>query len=148
MTLPFVPPDFDVPLSFAGPGFRLEPLGAGHNERDHDAWMTSIDHIKTTPGFEDSDWPTPMNLDANMSDLIGHATDFENRTGFTYSILDGNEIIGCVYIYPSPNPHHDASVRSWVRESRAEMDRLVWESLSRWLKSHWPFTSPDYAARS
>jgi len=52
-----VSPEFEVPTTFAGPGFRLEPLGAEHNERDHEAWMTSIAHIKATPGFEDSDWP-------------------------------------------------------------------------------------------
>ena len=57
MSAPFVSHEFEVPTTFAGPGFRLEPLGAEHNERDHEAWMTSIAHIKATPGFEDSDWP-------------------------------------------------------------------------------------------
>ena len=30
----FVPEEFDVPIEFEGPGFRLEPLGPQHNERD------------------------------------------------------------------------------------------------------------------
>ncbi len=143
----FVPHDFDVPVSFEGPGFYLEPLGAGHNQRDYEAWMSSIDHIKMTPGFLDSDWPETMSLEANLSDLVGHATDFENRRGFTYSILDGDDVIGCVYIYPSRDTGHDASVRSWVRESRSEMDRGVWETLSDWLAASWPFVSIEYAAR-
>ena len=147
MSTPFVPEDFDVPTGFAGPGFRLEPLGPNHNERDYEAWTSSIDHIRATPGFADRDWPTPMSLDDNMKDLVGHARDFANRTGFTYSILDGDNVIGCVYIYPSSDPDHDAAVSSWVTESRAEMDVAVWQALNRWLDD-WPFANPDYAARS
>ena len=141
----FVPSDFEVPASFDGRGFRLEPLGPQHNDRDYEAWTSSIDHIRATPGFEGHDWPAPMSLEANLRDLEGHAGDFERRTGFTYSILDGDEVIGCVYIYPSPETDHDASVRSWVRASRAEMDTEVRASLSKWLADSWPFSSPAYA---
>lgn len=49
----FVPDDFDVPLRHAWAGFHLEPLGPQHNERDYEAWMSSIDHIRSTPGFSD-----------------------------------------------------------------------------------------------
>ena len=144
----FVPDDFEVPISFEGAGFRLEPLGPEHNERDHQAWMSSIDHIRSTPGFgPPRGWPQPMDLDANRSDLVSHATDFENRAGFTYSILGGHEVIGCVYIYPSKDPEYDAAVSSWVRESRSEMDVVVYRSLSAWLSDAWPFANPDYAKR-
>ena len=144
----FVPADFEVPVSFEGPGFRLDPLGAEHNERDHDAWMSSIDHIRATPGFgPPRRWPQPMDLEANRTDLVDHANDFEKREGFTYSIMDGDDVIGCVYIYPSNDPGHDAAVSSWVRESRAEMDVIVYRSLTAWLAEAWPFESPDYATR-
>lgn len=146
--MPFVAIDFEVPLEFDGPGFRLEPLGPQHNERDFDAWMSSIDHIQSTPGFSlDGDWPVPMSLDANRSDLVGHARDFDQRVGFTYSILDGDTVIGCVYIYPSRDQSGGADVRSWVRASRAEMDTIVYRSLSDWLANSWPFRNPDYAVR-
>ena len=144
----FVPPEFDVPIAFEGPGFRLEPLGEQHNERDHDAWMSSVGHIRSTPGFDEGQgWPTPMSLEANRSDLVGHSEDFENRDGFTYSILDGDAVIGCVYIYPSTTPGHDADVSSWVRVSRAEMDEVVYAALSEWLRDVWPFENPRYAPR-
>ena len=145
----FVSDSFEAPISFEGPGFHLEPLIPEHNERDHEAWMSSIDHIRSTPGFgPPRGWPQPMDLDANRSDLVGHATDFENRAGFTYSILDGDEVIGCVYIYPSKDPGHDAAVSSWVRESRSEMDVVVYRSLTTWLAEAWPFDNPDYAERA
>ena len=74
MTTSFVPPDFDPPLTFDGPGFHLEPLGAEHNERDHEAWMSSIDHIRVTPGMEKWDWPAPMTLEENMAEALRYYT--------------------------------------------------------------------------
>lgn len=147
MTEPFVPADFAVPTSFEGDGFRLEPLGPEHNERDHEAWMSSIDHIRSTPGFEDRDWPEPMSLSANLADLERHAQDFAERTGFTYSVLDADEVIGCVYIYPTGTGTGGALVTSWVRESRAGMDVVVWRDVAAWIAEQWPFTTVRYAAR-
>ena len=150
MATSFVPDTFDVPRSLEGPGFRLEPLGPEHNERDHEAWMSSIEHIQSTPGVDkwDGDWPVPMSLEQNLGDLERHASDFENRTGFTYSILDGHDVIGCVYIYPSKRPGYDAEVASWVRASRSEMDVTVWRHLSEWIERVWPFDNPYYAERT
>ena len=147
MTTSFVADDFTVPTTFFGTGFRLEPLGPEHNERDHEAWMSSIDHIRSTPGFEGWSWPSPMSLAKNLADLEMHTRHFENREGFTYTILDGDEVIGCVYIYPSDDESHDTDVRSWVTASRSEMDETVWRELSDWLNNVWPFQSFEYAAR-
>jgi hypothetical protein len=116
MSEPFVPTDFEVPLTFDGPGFHLEPLHPVHNERDYQAWMSSIEHIKATPGMEGRMWPRPMTLHENMADMEMHAKEFTDREGFTYSILDGDIVIGCVYIQPAKDDH-DAAVRSWVTES-------------------------------
>ena len=148
MREPFVPEDFVVPSEFNGPGFHLEPLGPEHNDRDYEAWTSSIQHIRSTPGFPDpdDDWPYPMSLDDNMSDMVMHARHFEERRGFTYSILDGDDVVGCVYIYPSSDPNHQAEVSSWVTASRAELDRVVWQSLSEWLTT-WPFDSFTYDSR-
>jgi hypothetical protein len=147
MTDPFVPEDFDVPAGLAGPGFRLEPLGPDHNGRDHEAWMTSIDHIRSTPGWADGSWPRPMSLAENLKDLERHARDYADREGFTYSVLDGEAVIGCVYIYPDKTGDTDADVRSWVRVSRAEMDVPVWIAVASWLEESWPFETFVYAGR-
>lgn len=149
MSKEIVPTDFAVPDSFEGPGFQLAPLGPVHNERDHDAWMSSIDHIRATPGFDspDSPWPVPMSLEANLKDLERHAQDFAARTGFTYSILDADEVIGCLYIYAAHLPDHDVEVQSWVRTGKTEMDGVVRAAVSEWIHSEWPFANPLYAAR-
>lgn len=143
----FVPDAFEVPASFDGPGFRLMPLGPEHNERDHEAWMSSIPHIRSTPGFPYGSWPEPMSLEHNLADLVGHADDFARRRGFTYTILDDEAVIGCVYIYPSLRDGYDAEVRSWVTESRAEMDRIVWVAVGEWIRDVWPLDHVSYAER-
>ena len=87
-----------------------------------------------------------MTLEANLADLVAHADDFANRVGFTYSVLDGDEVVGCLYIYPATDGH-DAVVRSWVTEARSELDSTLWRTVSDWLATAWPFTNPDYAPR-
>jgi hypothetical protein len=47
----FVPDEFIVPRELVTPRFRLEPLGPQHNADDHEAWTSSIEHIRATPGF-------------------------------------------------------------------------------------------------
>ena len=143
----FVPDDFVVPAELNGPGFRLEPLGPEHNERDHEAWMSSIEHIRATPGFPDADWPHEMSLEDNLADLERHARDFAERKGFTYSILDGDAVIGCLYIYPSKTDGVDAEVSAWVTASQAELDPVVWRSVRDWLDETWPFQRYEYGAR-
>ncbi len=147
MSTPFVPDDFEVPLALTTDRFRLEPLGPEHNERDHEAWMSSIAHIRATPGFTDGSWPTEMSAEQNLADLVRHAEDFAARAGFTYTVLDGDEVIGCVYLYPTNDGEHDVGARSWVRANRAELDGVLRETVSSWLAEAWPFQRPLYEQR-
>lgn len=127
---------------------------------DYRAWMSSIDHIRSTPGFEGRDWPKPeMTIEENLGDLRRHAEDFTRRSGFTYTVIDTSdgEIVGCVYIYPTDAASDDdpaaaaaaadAQVRSWVRSDRAELDVQVHDAVTDWLRNAWPFLVVTYAAR-
>ncbi len=142
----FVPDSFEPPRGPETPDFRLEPLGPEHNERDHAAWSSSIEHIRASPGYgPDANWPRPLTLDENLADLERHARDFAGRTGFTYTVLDAaDDVIGCVYVYPADDGVHDASVQSWVRSSHAELDGTLRAAVSEWLTSSWPFARPLY----
>jgi RimJ/RimL family protein N-acetyltransferase len=144
----FVPEDFAPPAGLDGPGFRLEPLGPEHNDRDYAAWSGSIAHIKATPGFAEWKWPHPMTPDENLDDLRRHRRDYEDRRGFTYTVLEPgtDDVIGCLYIYPLKD-RSGADVHSWVTERRAELDGPLYEAVSTWLGSDWPFESVEYAAR-
>jgi hypothetical protein len=148
---PFVPSDFVVPTELITPRFRLEPLGPEHNAADYAAWTGSIDHIRATPGFQGS-WPPVdgMSAEANLGDLQRHADDFVQRRGFTYTVLEtgSGDVIGCVYIYPSRKDEHITDVRSWVSADQAELDVVLYEAVSTWLTTLWPFGTIDYASRS
>ena len=150
MTL-FVPDAFEPPAGLDQPAFRLRPLGPEHNESDHAAWMSSIDHIRGTPGWEGRSWPHPMTPDENRQDLVRHAADFAAREGFTYTVLgtgdDAETVIGCVYIYPSEEPGHDAQVRSWVRAVDGDLDPVLYRAVTDWLEAAWPFERAHYARR-
>jgi RimJ/RimL family protein N-acetyltransferase len=145
----FVPADFRPPPGLVTDRLLLEPLGPQHNESDYEAWTSSMEHIRATAGFPDGRWPHPMSLEENRGDLERHAHDFEQRTGFTYTVLDpdSREVIGCLYIYPTKAEEHDADVRMWVRASRADLDGPLWDAVSAWLARDWPFTSPSVPGR-
>jgi hypothetical protein len=145
----FVPADFDVPTGLTCDGFRLEPLGPQHNEADHAAWMSSIDHIRSTPGFQERGWPPAdgLSLAENLRDLRRHAHDFANRAGFTYTVLDdAGQVIGCVYIYPSRTDEQVTDVRSWVSADHAELDGPLHGAVAAWLSTRWPFDDVRYRA--
>jgi RimJ/RimL family protein N-acetyltransferase len=145
----FVPADFRPPPGLVTDRLLLEPLGPQHNESDYQAWTSSMEHIRATAGFPDGRWPHPMSLEENRGDLERHAHDFEQRTGFTYTVLDpdSREVIGCLYIYPTKAEEHDADVRMWVRASRADLDGPLWDAVSAWLARDWPFSSPHVPGR-
>ena len=147
---PFVPPGFVVPLALATEQFRLEPLGPQHNDSDYEAWSSSVEHIHLTPGWDTSSWPDDRSLADNLRDLQRHADDFENRRGFTYTVLDPAtaDVIGCVYIYPDDSEQHDARVLSWVQASRPELDVQLWRAVTDWLADEWPFERVAYAERT
>jgi hypothetical protein len=147
----FVPIGFHPPTTLSSSQFNLEPLGAQHNQADHAAWTSSIEHIRTTPGYPDGDWPprTGMTLEENLADLRRHADDFARGTGFTFTVLaaDDNDVIGCVYLYPSASEDVDVTVQSWVRADRSELDGPVADAVARWLAHDWPWKRVDRCGR-
>lgn len=145
----FIPPDFVVPTDVTFGSLRLVPLGPEHNAADYVAWTSSLEHIRATPGFAEGAWPAAMTIAENLQDLERHAEDFRLRKGFTYTVLDAaDDVIGCLYIYPSRDKPSAARVHSWVRADRADLDRALYDSVNAWLRTEWPFRSIEYANRT
>lgn len=147
----FVPAGFDPPTSLTTDRFHLEPLGPQHNQADHAASMSSIDHIRSTPGYPDGNWPPRigMALEANLADLRRHSDDFARRAGFTFTVLDpaDNDVIGCVYLYPSTAAEYDVTVQSWVRADRSALDAPLADAVACWLATDWPWERVDRCGR-
>ena len=142
----------DPPVALSTTWFRLEILAPVHNERDDEAWMSSIEHIHATAGFAPpdwggDDWPTPMTLDQNLADLEQHRREFIAGEAFAYSVLDGDDVIGCVYIDPDGSGAAEAMVRSWVRASRAGRDSDLAVEIDQWLREAWPLRSRRWPGR-
>ncbi len=147
----FVPVGFEPPRSLITDRFLLEPLGPQHNHADHAAWMSSIEHIRATPGYPDGNWPPldGMSLEANLADLRRHADDFAAHKGFTFTVLDptDGDVIGCVYLYPATSTDHDVTVQSWVRTDRADLDTPLADAVEAWLAAEWPWQRRDRCGR-
>jgi hypothetical protein len=147
----FVPVGFDPPTSLVTDRFILEPLGPQHNEADRAAWMSSIEHIRSTPGYPDGRWPPAngLTLEENLKDLRRHADDFARRVGFTFTVLDpgSKDVIGCVYLYPPESEEWDVTAQSWVRADRAELDGPLADAVARWLATDWPWQRVDRCGR-
>jgi RimJ/RimL family protein N-acetyltransferase len=143
---PFVPHTFVAPRSLVTDRFRLEPLGPQHNDRDLAAWSSSVEHIRSTPGYPDGSWPPPegMTPERNLQDLTRHANDFAAGKGFTFTVLDtaDDDVIGCVYIYPTSQEGHDVEVQSWVRADHADLDTSLADAVAGWIRTDWPWENP------
>lgn len=118
--------------------FVLEPLGPQHNDADHAAWSSSIDHIRATPGFRadlwgGDDWPYPMSAEQNLADLTQHAHEFDRGEALAYTVLEPGtrDVIGCVYV--DPDDIADARCRFWVRADRAALDSELEQVIREWL---------------
>jgi hypothetical protein len=144
-----------APRVLVASNFSLEPLGPEHNERDHPAWMTSLEHIHATPGFTAADWagdswPFEMSLEANLADLTQHAVEFETGQAFAFTVVDAasDDVIGCVYIDPDDTGVAEAMCRSWVRASHAALDGPLHDVVRAWLAGPlWPFASVRFPGR-
>jgi len=138
---------FAVPEVFVADGLRLELLGPQHNEADHAAWMSSIEHIRSTPGF-DRGWPPAggMTLAENLADLESHAERSARRVDFAYSVIEvaTGGVVGCVYFTPSPTAEGEVKAASWVCAARAELDGPLTDVVGAWLLEAWPFEAVRY----
>ena len=147
---PLVPDEFEAPSGLETPRMRLRPLTINDAVKDFDAVMTSAERLKTV--FRpNGDWPTGLTLEQNLIELGWHQTEFQMGTSFAYTVvsLDGNEVLGCVYFYPTDRADHDVEITMWVRQSRVDegLDAHLFETVEGWVAQHWPFRNPAYPGR-
>lgn len=148
----FVSNDFSPPEKYEADKFLLRTLTINDVVKDYDAVMSSVAHLRETKPFgPKGTWPTNLTFEQDLIDLGWHQKEFQKKNSFAYTVmtLDGETCLGCVYIYPSDNGHHDAKVILWVRENELKnsLDKHLFEVVKKWLNESWGFKNPGYPGR-
>ncbi|MEM9776152.1 MAG: N-acetyltransferase [Chloroflexota bacterium] len=146
-----------IPQQLVTEQFLIRPLLATDVELDYEAVMDSQEILRK---WEQADWPSDdFTVADNLKDLERHEQHFNDREGFTYTVLNpaGTLCLGCIYIYPrtvrwleratvTPVSNqiwedYEATVSFWIRQSKLaeEMDRQLLDILRPWLTQEWKF---------
>lgn len=145
-----VPAGFRVPDGLEAPAFRLRMLTVHDVVKDYEAVMTSVDHLKGVFGPGRA-WPEGLTLEQNLIDLGWHQKEFQRRTSFAYTVVkpDETQVLGCVYLYPSPVPAFDAVAYLWARQSvlASGLEERLFLTVKAWLANDWPFERVAFPGR-
>src|SRR6266853_526332 len=80
-----VPDSFQPPRSYMGKSFRLTPLGPDVAQLDFNAYMSSIDHIRSSMG---GNWPrADLTMVDQAKDMAGEKAQWDGRKSFPYAVL-------------------------------------------------------------
>lgn len=148
-----VPNSFIVPEEYIQPEFILKKLCYDDAKLDYDAVMSSIDIIHKTRG---GTWPThDLTYEDDLIDLGWHQREFENRTSFTYTLLnpDRTKCLGCVYIYPTDIGKFqapegaDVILSMWVTQEEYDngLYPKLFKAVKNWIEKVWSFRNPYYS---
>ncbi|WP_373188113.1 hypothetical protein [Halopseudomonas sp.] len=146
-----LPADFQAPREWQGQRCILVPAAPLWVELDYAAVMTSREQLQGLFGAGDAWPPADLTQADDEADLTWHEREFAQGYSFAYSLLSHDRLrcMGCVYVYPTANPEHDAEAYIWA--STTEPDELrsaVLEELTQWLAQDWPFTALAWPGRS
>ena len=146
---PLVPAGFAIPQRLDTPQFFLRPMLISDVVRDYDAVMSSIAHLQGIFG-PGNDWPRPdLSFEQDLIDLGWHHAEFQMRRSFAYTVLrpDGEQCLGCAYIYRGERAGFDARAFCWVRASHAALDGALFAAFRGWLATDWPFRQVEFPGR-
>lgn len=147
----FVPANFTLPTLHKTEKFKLVPLGPEVVKQDYDAYMSSIEHLRTT--FSNGgNWPNKdITMADAMKDMENEAARFKARRSFAYAVLtlDGSKELGSVYVRPSKKPGYDAAVTFWVTKEQFDrgFEAELFPAIKAWMAKDWPFTKVEYPKR-
>lgn len=146
---PIIPDDFELPDELLADQFKLRPLTIDDVDLDYEAVMSSEYRLRNI-FRENGEWPNGLTIEQNRIELGWHQVEFQERTSFAYTMVEHDEsrVLGCMYIYPTRKADYDVEVTMWVRESHAELDEVLFNVVSHWIETDWPFNNPIYPGRT
>lgn len=151
MSKKFLPDDFVIPTGLQTDQILLRKLTTEDLEKDYEAVMSSVEHLKGFFGPK-SPWPSAdMTLEEDLQDLKWHQEEFEKRSSFAYTVmnLDETRCLGCVYLFPSRKKSFEVDVFLWVRQSELAtgLDEKLFAAVQKWIAKEWPFRKVAYPGR-
>ncbi|PMG52205.1 hypothetical protein [Shewanella sp. 10N.286.52.B9] len=145
----FIPKDFEAPINLETDIFHICPLDTNVANLDYEAVMSSTTELQGIFG-RDFSWPKPnMTLEESITSLKVHEQEFKTKKAFAYSVLntDRNKCFGSIYIDPSRSKQFDCEVYYWIRSDSIVLQEKLFNVVSKWLKSQWPFQKVAYPGR-
>jgi hypothetical protein len=148
----FVPNKFKIPEILETRKFRIRMLTVNDVAKDYEAIMKSIDHLQGIFG-PNSIWPvSDLTLEEDLISIGLHQKEFQERSSFTYTVMDLEEkkCLGCVYIMPSDSKLYDAMVVMWTRKSelKSGLDKILFSTVKKWISQKWHFKKVAYPGRT
>lgn len=138
---------FVVPERYAVAGVVLVKVDPALAEQDYQALLQAKVQIRQDLGTA---WPEDnLKLADNKASLVNDLQAFEQRTNFTYHLLEQTtgQVIGCVYISQNGDIPQQAVLYYWLipkyQQSPAHLP--IRQGLQQWLKTAWPFQSVDFS---
>lgn len=139
---PLVSSTWKIPEGFQESGWALVPAGPVLARIDYEAVKASRELLQNLFQPNDSWPPENLTLEQDRADLAWHAREFRQRRSFAYSIVtpEFDRCLGCLYLYPSMSPVHDAEAYLWLRPDLPMMtSRRIEQTVEMWVDSAWPF---------
>lgn len=132
--------------------FVTRPLLATDNEKDFEAWSSSIEALNGVFGPE-SGWPSSdMTLEENAVDVAWHQKEHANNSSYAFTVMSTDNVrcLGCVYLSPARKLGYEVELFWWVRsdESASGLDAVLGDAVQQWLKDDWPFRNVVCPGRS
>lgn len=149
--LPLPTERFDIPQQWQGKQTLLIPASPKWVELDFAAVIASQSKLKHLFGPTDSWPPEDLDIESDRLDLVWHEQEFHARQSFAYHLLnhDASRCLGCLYIYPTASPNHDAEAYLWTHlDLSATEANLIESEVIDWITLHWPFTAIAWPGRS
>ena len=145
-----LPPGFTPPRELTYEDIRASTLTRDDLDDDVRGINASLELIRRTRGG----WPdAAVTAEDDYVDLVWHELEFREGYSFSYVLRrDDGRYLGCAYLYPMGRRvpltdeliRHDVDVSWWVTTEAYGLGYYgtVYEALTRWVETEFPFTSP------
>lgn len=147
---PFIPDSFMPPTRVSTSHFSFIVLNEKIAIVDYELVMANQARLQGIFG-PNSDWPkASMTYEENIASLATHKEEFMSRAAFAYAVYTrhSEKYIGCVYIDPPQSSDFDCDVYLWIGAEDITLDNLLYQTITHWLKTAWPFSKLAFPGRN